>query len=209
MPAMDGIETVREVRKIVGKRVLVVVMSAYDWSDIEEEARRAGVDLFISKPILESGLRTALACSEKIISEKTTVTFDGEKVLIAEDNEFNAEVAKAILEMKNLCVDIARNGREAYERFAASEPGEYTAVFMDIMMPVMDGHEATRAIRSSEHSEAATIPIYAMTANAFHNDILEAKLAGMNGHIAKPVDFNEVSRLLQSIIKKKQIPKNY
>ncbi len=207
MPGMDGIETVRHIRGIVGRSVLVVVMSAYDWSDIEEDARAAGVDLFLAKPIHEGNLRTAIACSDTLIKEKTEVLFHGEKVLLAEDNEFNAEVAKAILEMKHLKVDLVVNGKEAYEAVMKSAPGEYLAVFMDILMPVMDGHEATRAIRASDHENAKTLPIYAMTANAFHNDILEAKLAGMNGHIAKPVDFDEVARMLQGLVKNQQIGK--
>ncbi len=205
MPGMDGVETVKQIRKIVGRNVLVAIMSAYDWSDIEEEARAAGVDLFIAKPILETNLRTTIACSERILREHQNITFNGEKVLVAEDNDFNAEVAKSILEMKNLKVELAKNGREAYEKFINSEIGEYTAIFMDILMPVMDGHEGARAIRESKHAEAKTMPIYAMTANAFHNDILEAKLAGMNGHIAKPVDFDEVARILNGIVKNKQM----
>ncbi len=208
MPGIDGVETVRRIRRVVGDEVLVVVMSAFDWTDIEEEARQAGVDLFLAKPISESNLRTAIACSGKLIREEQRITFQGEKVLIAEDNEFNAEITKTILEMKNLQVDLAPDGKEAYERFIASQPGEYLAVFLDILMPVMDGHETARAIRASGHAEAKTIPIYAMTANAFHNDILEAKLAGMDGHIAKPVDFDEVARMLQAIVKKHEKVKN-
>ncbi len=208
MPELDGIETVKRIREIAGKKVLVVVMSAYDWSEIEEEAREAGVDLFLAKPIFETGLRTAIACSEKIRREKTEIHFDGEKVLVVEDNEFNAEVAKVILEMKNLRVDVCTNGKEAYETFLKSTPGEYSAILMDILMPVMDGLDATRAIRESTHPEGATIPIYAMTANAFHHDILESKLAGMNGHIAKPVDFDEVARVLHAIINHKK-PKSF
>lgn len=204
MPDIDGIETVIRIRKIVGNDVLVIVMSAFDWSNIENEAREAGVDLFLAKPISETNLRTAIACSERIKREQENITFNGEKVLIAEDNEFNAEIAKAILEMKNLKIDIASNGKQAYDMFTSSENGEYLAIFMDIIMPVLDGHEATRAIRSSNHPEAKTVPIYAMTANAFHNDILEAKLSGMNGHISKPVDFGEVARVLQSIVKNQQ-----
>ncbi len=207
MPEIDGVETVRRIRKIVGTDVLVVVMSAYDWTDIEEEARAAGVDLFIAKPISETNLRTTIACSERIRREQQQISFNGEKVLLVEDNDFNAEVAKAILEMKNLKVVVASNGREAYDIFTSSAPDEYMAVFMDIIMPVMDGHEATRAIRASSHTAAKTVPIYAMTANAFHNDILEAKLAGMDGHISKPVDFDEVARILQSIVKKQQLAK--
>ncbi len=204
MSAMDGIETVRRIRREVGEQILVVIMSAYDWSEIEAEARAAGVDLFLAKPIAEANLRTVLACSAKLKSERQSLTFGGEKVLVAEDNEFNAEVAKAILEMKNLRVELVPNGKLACERFVASEQGEYLAILMDVLMPVMNGHEATRAIRSSTHPEAATIPIFAMTANAFRNDILEAKLAGMDGHISKPVNFDEVARILRSIVKNKQ-----
>ncbi len=207
MPDMDGIETVRHIRRIVGDDVLVVVMSAYDWTEIEEEARAAGVDLFIAKPIYETSLRTAIACSEKLIRDKTEIVFDGERILLAEDNDFNAEVAKTILEMKNLRVDVAQNGRVAYEIFCASAPGTYRAILMDIQMPVMDGHEATRAIRAGKHPEGKSVPIYALTANAFHNDVLEAKLAGMDGHIAKPVDFEELARLLMRVIKKQQMRK--
>ncbi len=207
MPGIDGVETVRRIRKTVGNSVLVVVMSAYDWTDIEEEARAAGVDLFMAKPITEASLRTAIACTAKVQRNQEEIIFHGEKVLLAEDNEFNAEVAKAILEMRDLRVDVVSDGKQAYEAFVNAAPGEYLAVFLDILMPVMDGHEAARAIRASRHPEASSIPIYAMTANAFHSDILEAKLAGMNGHIAKPVDFDEVARILQSVVKKKQNPK--
>ncbi len=208
MPKMDGIATVKEIRRIAGKDVLVVVMSAYDWSEIETEAREAGVDLFIAKPISETSLRTAIACTEKIRREMQNVVFNGERVIVAEDNEFNAEVAKVILEMKNLNVDVATDGKEAYDKFTSAPEGTYIAILMDILMPNMDGHEATRAIRASNHPEAKTIPIYAMTANAFHNDIFESKLAGMNGHIAKPVDFDEVSRILFDIVKNAQMAKN-
>ncbi len=203
MPVMDGIETVRRIRKAVRDDVLVVVMSAYDWSDIESEARAAGVDLFLTKPITETNLRTTIACSERIIRDQHKIVFNGEKVLVAEDNDFNAEIAKAILEMKNLKVEIVPDGKAAYEKFTSSEKGEYLAVLMDILMPVMSGHEATKAIRNSSHPEAKTIPIYAMTANAFRTDILEAKLSGMNGHIPKPVDFDEVARILHDIAKRR------
>ncbi len=200
MPEMDGIETVRCIRKIVSREVLVVVMSAYDWSEIEETARAAGVDLFLAKPVFEHNLRSALACSEKILHENAQESFPGERVLVVEDNELNQEVVKTILEMKSLTVDIASNGREAVEMFSASAPGTYLAVFMDVLMPEMDGHEATRCIRASNHPEATTIPIYAMTANAFHDDIVQAEACGMNGHIAKPIDFEQVTRILQHLV---------
>lgn len=199
MPGMDGIETVRRIRKLVGKHVLVVVMSAYDWSEIEDEARSAGVDLFLAKPILEYNLRATLACSEKLLQENIERDFNGERLLVAEDNELNQEVVKTILEMKNLRVDVVPNGKEAVARFEASDPGEYLAILMDVVMPVMGGHDATRAIRASKHPDGASVPIYAMTANAFHDDVVEAEMAGMNGHFAKPIDFDEVTRILQRV----------
>ncbi len=207
MPQMDGVETVRRIRSVVGERVLVVVMSAYDWSDIEEQARAAGVDLFIAKPISEVNLRTAIACSSRMIRNKTDITFDGQRVLLAEDNAFNAEVAKSILEMKGLQVDLVADGKAAYDTFITAPADTYLAILMDILMPIMDGHEATRAIRASTHPQAKAIPIYAMTANAFRADILEAKLAGMNGHIAKPVDFDEVACILNNIVKHQPMAK--
>ncbi len=200
MPEMDGIETVRRIRQIAGRNVLVVVMSAYDWTEIEETARAAGVDLFLAKPIFEYNLRSALACSEKLLLEQSDIGFQGEKVLVAEDNELNQEVVRTILEMKELTVDVVSNGQEALERFTSSAPGEYLAILMDVMMPVMNGHEATRRIRASSHPEAGTIPIYAMTANAFQDDIAEAEASGMNGHIAKPINFDEVTRILQRLL---------
>ncbi len=204
MPEIDGIETVKRIRNIVGKEVLVVIMSAYDWSEIEEEARSAGADLFISKPVSESNLRTAIACTEKLRWENQEVSFNGEKVLVVEDNEVNAEIAKTILEMKNLDVVVAQNGKIAYDIFTSSEKGEYLAILMDLMMPEMDGYTASKAIRASFHAEAETIPIYAMTANTAQADVMSAKEAGMDGHISKPIDFEEVSRILQTIIKNKQ-----
>ncbi len=199
MPEMDGVETVRRIRQIVGRDVLVVVMSAYDWSEIEETARAAGVDLFLAKPIYEHNLRSALACSARILLESAESNFHGEKVLVAEDNELNREVAQTLLELKGLTIEVACNGQEALDKFNASQPGEYLAILMDVMMPVMDGHAATRAIRSSCHPDSAHIPIYAMTANAFQDDIAAAEANGMNGHIAKPINFDELTRILHRI----------
>ncbi len=128
------------------------------------------------------------------------IMYNGQKILVAEDNELNQEIIKTILEMKNLNVDIVSNGKEAVDKFIASEPGEYTVIFMDISMPVMNGYEASIEIRKSDHKEAITIPIYALTANAFYNDVVEAKNNGMNGHISKPIDFNDVSKILSDVI---------
>ncbi len=150
-------------------------------------------------------VRIAESTSLQLYNKGTTqeIMFRGEKILLVEDNEFNQEVAQTIFEMHNLSVDIASDGYEALEKFMNSEPGTYTTIFMDIQMPGIDGYETTRRIRKSEHEEAATIPIYAMTANAFASDVSAAKQHGMNGHIAKPVDFDIVAQILQKIIKGK------
>ncbi len=204
MPEMDGIETVRRIRKLVGRDVLVVVMSAYDWTEIEQEAREAGVDLFLPKPIYEQNLRAVLVSSQKESKDEEQFAFHGEKVLLVEDNELNQEVAKTLLEMNNLQVEIAPGGVRGLEMFLDSQPGYYLAILMDIQMPDMDGYETTERIRSSVHPDAASIPIYAMTANAFSSDVAAAKASGMNGHIAKPVDFNMVTKILMDIIKRKK-----
>ncbi len=134
---------------------------------------------------------------------KTPISYNGEKILVAEDNELNQEIVKTILEMENLQVVLAADGKEAVELFEKSEVGEYLVIFMDLLMPVMNGYEATKCIRKSNHKEAQTIPIYALTANAFSSDVAEAKKNGMNGHIAKPIDFEVVSKVLQEILAKK------
>lgn len=204
MHEMNAVETARQIRNIAGKNIILVMMSAYDSSEIENDVKCAGVDLFISKPITESNLRTIIACTEKIRWKNQKINFNGEKVLVVEDNEINAEIAKTILEMKNLQVVVAPNGKIAYDIFTSSAEGEYIAVLMDLLMYEMDGCQSAKAIRCSNHAEAKTVPIYAMTANTSPDDVMAAKEAGMNGHISKPIDFDEVSRILQTIIKQKQ-----
>ncbi len=129
--------------------------------------------------------------------------YKGEKILVVEDNEFNQEVVKTILELENLQVDIAQNGQEAVEKFLQAQPGEYLVIFMDLSMPIMNGYEATECIRKSPHPEAQTIPIYALTANAFYSDVVEAQNSGMNGHISKPIDFKDVTKILNQIFEGK------
>lgn len=196
MPEMDGVETVRRMREIAGNDLMMVVMSAYDWSEIEKEARTAGIDLFLSKPINESNLRAVLAGAGGQEEPEEEAVFDGECILLAEDNELNQEIACAILEMKNLVVDVACNGKEAVEKFAAAKPGQYAMILMDIQMPEMNGYEAARKIRALDSQEARTIPIYAMTANAFSSDVAEALASGMNGHIAKPLELDKLESIL-------------
>lgn len=195
MPELDGIETARRMRRYVGPDVLIIIISAYDWSGIEEQAKAAGVNAFIAKPFFASNLyNTLLTVSRKpelgfsAVGNKETYDFGGKKVLLMEDNELNMEIASELLKFVNLQVEHAENGKVAVDIFRNSKEKEYALIFMDIQMPLMNGYDAARCIRSSEHPAAGTIPIIAMTANAFNDDVQAAFDAGMNGHLAKPID---------------------
>lgn len=195
MPELDGIETARRMRRYVGPDVLIIIISTYDWSGIEEQAKAAGVNAFIAKPFFASNLyNTLLTVSRKpelgfsAVGNKETYDFGGKKVLLVEDNELNMEIASELLKFVNLQVEHAENGKVAVDIFRNSKEKEYALIFMDIQMPLMNGYDAARCIRSSEHPAAGTIPIIAMTANAFNDDVQAAFDAGMNGHLAKPID---------------------
>lgn len=195
MPELDGIETARRMRRYVGPDVLIIIISAYDWYGIEEQAKAAGVNAFIAKPFFASNLyNTLLTVSRKpelgfsAVGNKETYDFGGKKVLLVEDNELNMEIASELLKFVNLQVEHAENGKVAVDIFRNSKEKEYALIFMDIQMPLMNGYDAARCIRSSEHPAAGTIPIIAMTANAFNDDVQAAFDAGMNGHLAKPID---------------------
>ncbi|WP_278935744.1 response regulator [Phascolarctobacterium faecium] len=195
MPELDGIETARRMRRYVGTDVLIIIISAYDWSGIEEQAKAAGVNAFIAKPFFASNLyNTLLTVSRKpelgfsAVGNKETYDFGGKKILLVEDNELNMEIASELLKFVNLQVEHAENGKVAVDIFRNSKEKEYALIFMDIQMPLMNGYDAARCIRSSEHPAAGTIPIIAMTANAFNDDVQAAFDAGMNGHLAKPID---------------------
>ena len=212
MPGMDGVATTREIRRRVGNDVPIVIITAYDWSDIEAEAREAGVNGFIGKPLFKSRLAhvfSQLSGGEAAAKEPELEVFaeragfTGKRALLAEDNEMNAEIAMEILGMSGLAVDWVPNGREAVERFEASAPGYYDCVFMDVQMPVMNGIEAAKAIRASSHPDASAVPIFAMTANAFVEDVQAVLGAGMNEHIAKPLDLDVLLRVLNEYLGKK------
>ena len=203
MPELDGIETARRMRRYVGPDVLIIIISAYDWSGIEEQAKAAGVNAFIAKPFFASNLyNTLLTVSRKpelgfsAVGNKETYDFGGKKVLLVEDNELNMEIASELLKFVNLQVEHAENGKVAVDIFRNSKEKEYALIFMDIQMPLMNGYDAARCIRSSEHPAAGTIPIIAMTANAFNDDVQAAFDAGMNGHLAKPVNVSELLKML-------------
>ena len=193
MPDMDGVETARSIRRIVGPDTLVIIMSAYDWTEIEARAREAGVDFFISKPIFQSVVQDVLLKATRRRQSAATLPvqkedFAGRRILLVEDNEINMEIARTLLEFRNASVDGACNGQQAVEMFRSSPPNHYDAVLMDVRMPVMDGIAATQSIRGLNRADAATVPILAMTANAFAEDIEQSRKAGMNEHLAKPIE---------------------
>ena len=193
MPDMDGVETARSIRRIVGPDTLVIIMSAYDWTEIEARAREAGVDFFISKPIFQSVVQDVLLKATRRRQSADTLPvqkedFAGRRILLVEDNEINMEIARTLLEFRNASVDGACNGQQAVEMFRSSPQNHYDAVLMDVRMPVMDGIAATQAIRGLDRADAATVPILAVTANAFAEDIERSRKAGMNEHLAKPIE---------------------
>lgn len=207
MPDMDGIEVTRKVREVVGPETLIIIISAYDWHRIEKEAREAGANAFISKPLFESSiydvLLSTLNNSAKTSSEEIFTPADiyaGKRFLLVEDNELNQEIAKEFLMQTGATIECANNGQEAVDIFLTSEQGYYDLILMDIQMPIMNGYEATRVIRFSNHEDARSIPILALTANAFKEDVHLAIDAGMNGHISKPIDLKILYKTLKDIL---------
>ena len=206
MPDMNGIETVRRIWRVVGEKKPIIILTAYDWADIEQEAREAGVTAFCSKPLFLSEFRDIL--SQPFYMKKKTMepqflpdeSFQGKKILLAEDNELNAEIAKAILGDHGFVIDLARDGTEAVDKMEKQEGCEYDLILMDIQMPGMNGYEATRRIRKLKNPAKANIPIIAMTANAFEEDRQMALDAGMNGHIAKPIEVPKLLEILKKVL---------
>ncbi len=205
IPDMNGIETTRRIRKIVGKEALIILLSAYDWGEIEVEAREAGVTDFISKPVFPSDLRRVLlklfGIEENRLQEEEKIDFSGKRILLVEDNLMNREIATEYLQDFGFLVENVENGKEACDTLENSKPGYFDIVLMDIQMPVMNGFEATKRIRKFKNKEIANIPILAMTANAFEEDKKAAKEAGMNGHLAKPIDIPKLIETLKEILK--------
>lgn len=205
MPEMDGLDTVKAIRGQLGEDVPIIIISAYDYSDIEEEFIQAGADAFITKPLFKSKMLHVLQmfCSsgnqetQSSLSENKHAGLNGKRILLAEDNELNREIAVELLEMQGLLVDAVENGQRAVELFAASAPGYYAAVLMDIQMPLMDGYEATTAIRSLKRKDVNELPVIALTANAFITDVGKARSVGMNDHITKPIDIDHMMAVLQ------------
>ena len=218
MPDMNGIETVRQIRRHIGDdSVPIIILTAYDWADIEDEARAAGVTAFVSKPIFLSELREVLSQPFRVApggeaaevagaadaaDADADVDVAGTKILLVEDNGMNQEIAEAILTQHGFIVDIVDDGTRAVEAMAAAESGAYDLVLMDIQMPGMDGYDATRAIRCLPDPAVANIPIVAMSANAFAEDRAKAAEAGMNGYITKPIDIDKMLEAVRSYVRK-------
>ena len=205
MPDMNGVEVVRRIRGIIGMEKPIIILTAYDWSDIEQEAREAGVTAFCSKPIFLSELREILESPFTVRDTENTeteeaVSFEGKKILLVEDNELNQEIAVEILQETGFVLDVADDGAVAVEMMKNAKAGQYDLILMDIQMPIMNGYEATREIRALDDPDVANIPIIAMTANAFDEDKKLALDAGMNGHIAKPIDVSILLEVLQEVL---------
>ena len=193
MPEMSGIETARRIRAALGQDTPIIILTAYDWTDIEEDAMNAGVTGFCAKPLFMSDLKSVLLAANNLSERQepapwTQADFSGKRVLLVEDNELNREIAEVILEETGFMVECAPDGTDAVDMVRASAEHYYDAVLMDVQMPVMDGYEATRTIRALPRGDVKSLPIIAMTANAMEEDKEAALKNGMNAHIAKPLD---------------------
>ena len=204
MPDENGIEVTRRIRDIVGNESAVIIFTAYNWDDIVEEAMAAGVDRFMAKPLFASTIvnefNQALAKKNLNEPEKKLADLNGRKILMAEDMPVNAEIMMMVLSMQGMEVEHAPNGQEAVDTFAKSPPNYFDAVLMDIRMPIMDGLKATETIRALDRPDAKTIPIIAMTANAFDEDVQRSLQAGMNAHLSKPVEPEHLFQTLAELI---------
>ena len=199
---MNGIEVVRRIRKETSANVPIIVLTAYDWTEFEEEAREAGVSAFCSKPLFLSELRNCLNMIVGAAAENDNLPdrIRTGRILLAEDNELNQEIAVAILTEAGFEVEVAENGSVAVDMLSKSEAGYYKLILMDVQMPIMNGYEATKKIRALDNKELANIPILAMTANAFEEDKQLAIDSGMDGHIAKPIDVGKLMATLDKLI---------
>ncbi|MCI8454347.1 MAG: response regulator [Lachnospiraceae bacterium] len=209
MPGIDGVETARRIRREIAPNIPILVLTSYDWPEIEEEARAAGVDAFLSKPFFLTSFRHKVddvlhkdiqKPEGKTDNSHEQSVLHGMHILVAEDNEINAEILKELLDMVGASCDICGNGRLAVDTFEKSVPGQYQMILMDVQMPVMNGYEAAGAIRNSAHPLAVQIPIIAMTANAFAEDIRDALEAGMNAHVAKPIDMAVLEQTIKTVV---------
>ena len=204
MPELDGVETTRRIREIVGHDTPIIILTSYNWDDIADAARQAGVDTFVAKPLFAGTVLDEFREAFRKKREKTEehrAELTGRRILLAEDMEVNAEIMVMVLSMREMEADVAENGRIAVEKFAASPEGYYDAILMDMRMPEMDGLEATRVIRAMDREDAAAIPIIALTANAFDEDVQRSLQAGLNAHLSKPVEPDVLFHTLETLIR--------
>ncbi|MCM1213115.1 MAG: response regulator [Lachnospiraceae bacterium] len=207
MPGLSGVETAKKIRNTMGDKVPIIILTAYDWSDIEEEAKAAGVTAFCAKPLFQSDLKMALLAANNLLEKKeeapawTLADFSGKRVLLVEDIELNREIAQVILEEAGFVVDTAPDGTDAVAMMEKAEEDYYDVILMDIQMPIMDGYEATRTIRRLPREDVKNLPIIAMTANALEEDKEAALKNGMNAHIAKPLDMDVFIDVLRKFVK--------
>ncbi len=206
---MDGVELVRQLRQQRHTDALKLIVYAYDWSDIETEARSAGADDCMTQPLFRSRLDMTLrdvVAGEQVKQKESELeiyaekNFSDKRILLVEDNELNQEIAQEIIGMTGAQIEVAENGRQALELFEQHRNGYYDMIFMDIQMPVMDGYQATRAIRQLKRQDASVIPIVAMSANAFTEDMESSRRAGMNDHIAKPVSLSKLLAIMENYL---------
>ena len=206
MPGMDGVETTRRIRAEIGHESAIIILTAYRWDDVLEEALEAGVDSFLAKPLFAAAVLDEFksALKKKDIpaqKEQAKADLAGRHILLAEDIDVNAEIMQMILQMRDVAADRAENGKKAVELFAAHPEGFYDAILMDMRMPEMDGLEATRVIRAMDRADAKSIPIIALTANAFDEDVQRSMQAGLNAHLSKPIQPEMLFETLESLIK--------
>ena len=208
MPEMDGIETTRKIREIIGNESAIIILTAYRWDDILEEALSAGVDSFIAKPVFVNSVidefKTALRNKNAMLEELSKVDLTGRHILLAEDVDVNAEIMMMVLSSKQIEAERAENGKVAVDMFRDHEEGYYDAILMDMRMPEMDGLEATRIIRAMDRKDSKKIPIIALTANAFDEDVQRSLQAGLNAHLSKPVQPESLFETLELYIGKRE-----
>ncbi len=207
MPETSGLETAKRIRRVVGDEAPIIILTAYDWSDIEEEADEAGITAFCAKPLFMSDLKSALLAANNLIDKEdrkedawTLVDFSGKRVLLVEDIELNREIAEVILTEAGFVVESAPDGTDAVAMVKAAEENYYDAILMDVQMPIMNGYEATRTIRNLPRKDVRDLPIIAMTANALEEDKEAALKNGMNAHIAKPLDMDVFISVLKQFL---------
>ena len=211
MPDLDGLETARLIRKNYSEKIPILLLTAYDWGEIEQEAKEIGVNHFMPKPFFmttfKEAIRRIMGDLKRIESEKDDV-IAGRNILVVDDIEVNRIILVKILQTMGASCDVAQNGQEALKKFVSSRPDEYDIILMDVQMPVMDGYEATRAIRVCAHPAAGTVPIIAMTANAFVDDVRDAIDAGMDAHVAKPIQIDKLKETIGQVLASRSVQEN-